>query len=346
MTEVSILGASGYAGGELLRILLFHPYVKVKEVTSRRFNGQLVSLAHPNLRKISDLNFINPDKLLGGDVLFVSLPNLSSMEIVPKLVNRYELIIDLGPDFRIKSPDVFEKWYGVKHKSKDLLKKFVYGVTEINREHIKKAKFVACGGCEATVSILCLYPLVKEDLIKSSVIIDAKMSSSQAGANPSFSSHHPERSGAVRSYMPVKHRHTVEIEQELSKYLSGLKVDISATALDMVRGLLVTTHTKINKGVFEKDIWKAYRKYYEDEPFVRIVKEKQGVYRMPEPKILLGTNYCDIGFELDTERERLVVIGAIDNLVKGTAGQAVQNMNLMKGFKETEGLGFPGLHPI
>jgi len=172
------------------------------------------------------------------------------------------------------------------------------------------------------------------------------MSSSQAGLKASLSSHHPERSGVVRSYMPTGHRHTAEICQELEVYGNKLDVAISATAIDMVRGLLVTIHTIPRNNITEKDIWKAYREEYKNEPFIRIVKESQGLYRYPEPKILQGTNYCDIGFEMDTVSRRLVVIGAIDNLVKGTAGQAVQAMNIMYGFPETTGLGFPGLHPI
>ena len=227
-----------------------------------------------------------------------------------------------------------------------MLKKFVYGIVELHRQEIKKFSYIAGPGCEATVSILSLYPLVKHDLIEGKIIIDAKMSSSQAGLKSTMSSHHPERAGVVRSYMPSGHRHTAEIIQELSPFAGGLDVAISATALDMVRGLLVTIHTVPRSGVTEKEVWKAYRTEYANEPFIRIVKERQGLYRYPEPKILQGTNFCDIGFEMDTVSRRLAVIGAIDNLVKGTAGQAVQAMNLMYGLPEETGLEFPGLHPI
>lgn len=342
MITVSIIGGSGYAGGELLRVILNHPEVKIHQVTSRQFAGQPVSIVHPNLRKVTNLTFTHPDKLSECDLLFVALPNCVSMGMMKPFTSLAKKIIDLGADFRIHNEEIFEKWYHKKHESPDLLDKFVYGLAELHRKEIKKSSFVACAGCEATVSILSLYPLVKHNLIQENVIIDAKMSSSQAGMNFSLASHHPERAGVVRSYMPVGHRHTAEIEQELK----GLRIAISATAIDMVRGLLVTIHTNPKKGVTEKDVWVAYREEYKEEPFIRIVKEKQGVYRYPEPKILQGTNYCDIGFSIDFHTNRLVVIGAIDNLVKGTAGQAVQAMNIMFGFDEAEGLRFPGLHPI
>jgi len=346
MKNISILGGSGYAGGEILRILLNHPEVIVKQVTSRQFAGQSVSLVHPNLRKLTELVFIHPDSLEQCDILFVALPNGVSMDLMKGFMKKAKKIIDLGADFRLHKPEVFESWYKKKHTSTQLLNKFVYGIAEIHRKKIAESSFIACAGCEATVSILALYPLVKHRLIEPNIIIDAKMSSSQSGIKPTFSSHHPERAGSIRSYMPTGHRHTAEIIQELSPFLKHVSVAISATALDMVRGLLVTIHTVPKKNVTEKDIWKAYRGEYRNEYFIRIVKELQGIYRYPEPKLLQGTNFCDIGFEMDTKTNRLVVIAAIDNLVKGTAGQAVQALNIMLGIPERTGLEFPGLHPI
>ena len=340
--NVSIIGGSGYAGGELLRILLLHPHVKIRQVTSRQFAGQPVSVVHPNLRKITDLCFCHPDKIQPCDLIFVALPNTISMHHMKTYMQMAPKIIDLGADYRIHNSAVFTEWYHRNHVTPELLPQFTYGITEIHRAAIKRANYVACGGCEATTSILALYPLFLNALIENTVIIDAKMSSSQAGVTPTLSSHHPERAGAVRSYQPTGHRHTAEIEQELPDSIAS----ISATAIDMVRGLLVTIHTTPKRNVTEKDIWKAYRQWYGKEPFIRIVKESTGLYRFPEPKILQGTNYCDIGFELDKHCNRLVIIAALDNLVKGTAGQAVQAMNCMFGFPETEGLSFPGLHPI
>ena len=346
MIKASIYGASGYAGGEILRLLLSHPKVVVAQATSRQFANEPISLIHPNLRKKTALNFSHPDDLKKCDILFVALPNGKSMYLMSKLKKLAEKIIDLGADFRLHKQSAFEHWYGYKHENPKLLSDFIYGIAELHREKIKKSACVACAGCEATVSILALYPLVKHNIIEEKIIIDAKMSSSQAGLKPSLSSHHPERAGVVRSYMPTGHRHTAEIIQELSPFNKNLDVAISATALDMVRGLLVTIHAIPKQEVTEKDIWKAYRNEYQNEPFIRIVKERQGIYRYPEPKILQGTNFCDIGFEMDKISNRLVVIAAIDNLVKGTGGQAVQAMNLMFGFPETMGLEFTGLHPI
>jgi len=346
MITASILGGSGYAGGELLRILLEHPQITIQQVTSRQFAHQPVTAVHPNLRKKTALTFSSPDELGNCDVLFVGLPNCESMKLMPKLTQIAHNIIDLGADFRLRDQSIFETWYKREHSSPEYIPQFVYGLAELHRNEIAHARYVACGGCEATVSILSLYPLVKHNLIEEKIIIDAKMSSSQAGMKPSLSSHHPERSGVVRSYMPSGHRHTAEILQELSTPQSPLSVAISATALDMVRGLLVTIHTVPRSGVTEKDVWRAYRAEYGNEPFIRMVKERQGLYRYPEPKIVQGTNYCDIGFEMDAVTNRLVVIGAIDNLVKGTAGQAVQAMNVMYGFAETMALEFSGLHPI
>ncbi len=356
MISVSIYGASGYGGGEILRILYGHPKVRIKQVTSRAFAHQPVTLVHPNLRKsltgksekgnIGDLIFSDPSELEKCDVLFVALPNCESMKLMPKLKSYATRIIDLGADFRIHDKTAFSHWYRMEHAHPELLSSFIYGISELHRDQIKKASFVSCAGCEATVSILSLYPLIKHKLIEQQIIIDAKMSSSQAGLKPSFSSHHPERAGVVRTYKPTGHRHTAEILQELSIFQSPLKVAITATALDIVRGLLVTIHTVPKAHITEKDVWKAYRAEYGREPFIRIIKERQGNYRLPEPKILQGTNFCDIGFEMDNETNRLVIVAAIDNLVKGTAGQAVQAMNLMSGFPETMGLEFTGLHPI
>ncbi len=345
--RVSIIGGSGYAGGELIRLLLSHPYVTIGQVTSRNFVGEPVSIAHPNLRKVSSLIFTAPANIDKCDLLFVALPNGVSMQYMEEYRRKAKRIIDLGADFRLHGASNFQKWYSKEHSQPQLLADFVYGIAELHREKLKTAQYVACGGCEATVSILSLYPLIKHHLISEKIIIDAKMSSSQAGLNASLSTHHPERAGVVRSYMPTGHRHTAEILQELSVFgYKSLDIAISATALDIVRGLLVTIHTVPNENVTEKEIWKAYRSEYQNEPFIRIVKDKRGLYRYPEPKILQGSNFCDIGFELDSYSKRLVVIGAIDNLMKGTAGQAVQAMNIMYGFEEKVSLEFPGLHPV
>jgi len=210
-----------------------------------------------------------------------------------------------------------------------------------HRQEMKSAKYISGAGCNATATILPLYPLFKQDVVDTAmpVVAEAKCGSSEGGNSASEASHHPERSGCVRSYRPTGHRHIAEMEQEL-----GNLIHFSATSIEMVRGILLTAHLFVRPGTTEKDIWQTYRAVYGREPFIRIVKEKQGIYRYPEPKILAGTNYCDIGFELSGTR--LVVIAAIDNLMKGAAGQAVHAMNVMCGFEETAALEFAGLHPV
>lgn len=345
--KASIIGGSGYSGGELLRILLQHPLVQVHQVTSNRHKGLPVTQVHPNLRSVTSLKFSGLENLEPCDFLFTSLPNGESMNHMSAWMTMSEKIIDLGADFRLDSPDSWEQWYGTKHSSPDTISQFIYGIPELFREQIQRAQYVSGPGCEAIVSILSLFPFIKNGLIKKDqILIDAKMASSQAGNKPSPASHHPERTGVTRSYKPTGHRHTAEIEQTLAHFCPETRVDISATAIEMVRGILVTIHTSLEGASEEKDIWKILREEYALEPFIRIVKEKRGLYRFPEPKILQGTNYCEIGFEKDSRSNRLVILGAIDNLVKGTAGNAVQCMNLMCGLPETQGLEFPGLHPV
>jgi len=345
--EVTIIGGSGYVGGELLRLLLRHPRVRISQVTSRKFAHLEVSLLHPNLRGITDLKFCSPDEVRPGDLIFLALPNGESMPSMEKWLSLSEKVIDLGADFRLKNAAEWQRWYGTEHTLPDLLPTFVYGLPEIYRQEIKSARYVAGPGCEAAVSLLCLYPFIKNNVIKSyPIVIDAKMSSSQAGSKASWASHHPERAGAIRSYKPTNHRHSAEIEQALRPFSGNVTISISATAVEMVRGILVTIHTFLDKEISEKEIRGILKKEYENEPFVRIIKMNQGLYRYPEPKILQGSNFCDLGFELENRTSRLVIIGAIDNLVKGSAGNAVQCLNLMAGFPEETGLEFTGLHPV
>jgi N-acetyl-gamma-glutamyl-phosphate/LysW-gamma-L-alpha-aminoadipyl-6-phosphate reductase len=250
-------------------------------------------------------------------------------------------MIDLSADFRLTDPVMYQTWYGIEHTRVDKLVEFVYGNVELHREEMRRARYISGAGCNATATILPLWPLFTQGIVDTSfpVVAEAKCGSSEGGNAVTEASHHPERSGCVRSYKPTGHRHIAEMEQEL-----GHIVHFSATSIEMVRGILLTAHLFVVDGVTEKDVWKTYRQVYGEEPFIRIVKERQGIYRYPEPKILAGTNYCDIGFELSGRR--LVVVSAIDNLMKGAAGQAVHAMNVMCGFDESAGLDFPGLHPV
>jgi LysW-gamma-L-alpha-aminoadipyl-6-phosphate/LysW-L-glutamyl-5-phosphate reductase len=348
---VSVVGASGFGGGELLRLLLFHPNVEVKQVTSQRYAKFPISVVHPNLRNRTNLRFCNIQDLESCDLLILALPNGKSQLEIDNFFNLGSKVIDLGADFRIKNVDTYQKWYGT-HLRPELLDRFVYGISELHREDIKGAHYVSCGGCEATCSILTLYPLFKSNLVEiDKTVVDAKLGSSASGNKPKESTHHPIRSGCLRSYKPTMHRHTAEIEQELGIFLPSeqrpnFKIHVSATAVENIRGILVTAHTFLKNDISEREVWDIYKRAYKDEPFIRLINEKIGNYRFPEPKILAGTNYCDIGMQKDKRSNRLVVIGAIDNLMKGTAGQAVQAMNIMFGFEETTGLEFTGLHPI
>ena len=348
--SASIIGASGYTGGELLRILLQHPGVNVKSVSSEQNAGQMACKVHPNLRGFTELEFVRSAQVdTNVDILFLCTPHGVSMNLVPSLLESGTRIIDLSADFRLKSPIEFEKWYGHTHSHPELLQKSVYGLPELHREEIKKADFVASPGCLATSAILALAPLVKNNLIElDKIVVDSKIGSSAGGAKPGEDSHHPARSGTVRAYKPSGHRHTGEMEQELN-LLNGnsahVRISFSPHAIELVRGIFTTTHSFSNAQVSDKDLWIAYRKFYSGSPFIRFLKEKNGVYRYPEPKLVEGTNFCDIGFEVDSHSQRIVAMSAIDNLVKGAAGQSIQSMNLMFGLDETTGLWNASLHP-
>jgi N-acetyl-gamma-glutamyl-phosphate/LysW-gamma-L-alpha-aminoadipyl-6-phosphate reductase len=344
MIKAAIVGASGYTGGELLRLLLGHSQVEVAQVTSEHHLGEYVYSLHPNLRKRTLLKFVSRQTLQPCDVLFLALPHGEAQKSIERYAALSSKVIDLSADFRLRDAAFYKKWYGTDHAAPQWLSRFVYGLPELHREEIKTAPYISGVGCNATASNLALLPLVRADLVDLSkpIILDVKVGSSEAGASPNSGSHHPERAGVIRTYAPTGHRHTAEIIQEL-----GLsQVFLTITSVDLIRGALAAAHAFVRPGTTDKDLWRAYRGWANVEPFVRIVKDKGGVYRVPDPKILAGTNYVDVGFELDPETGRLVALAAIDNLMKGASGSAVQAMNLMFGFEETMGLDFSGLHPI
>ena len=344
--RVSIVGGSGYVGGELLRLLLDHPDIEVGRVTSESFTGKYVRTVHPNLRGRTELKFSSVRDLEPCDFLFLALPHGQAMERVKEFAGLAPRLIDLSADFRLREASDYVRWYGHEHPDPDWLGRFVYGVPELHREELKGAKYASGAGCNATAVILGLFPLVRAGLIDPTCIVaEAKVGSSEGGNKPSLASHHPERSGAVRSFAPTGHRHVAEMLQELGLDAKS-RIHFSATAIEMVRGILVTAHVFAERGITGKDVWRCYRAAYAEEPFMRIVRDRQGVYRFPEPKLLWGSNYCDVGFEVEEDTGRIVVMSAIDNLMKGAAGNGVQTMNLMCGFPETRGLMFPGMHPI
>jgi N-acetyl-gamma-glutamyl-phosphate/LysW-gamma-L-alpha-aminoadipyl-6-phosphate reductase len=339
---LSIVGASGYAGGEFLRLALSHPHLEVKQVTSRRFAGEPVYFVHPNLRGRTSLKFVPPEKLEPADILVLALPHGVLAREFDRYASLAPILVDLSADFRLKDLDLYRKYYG-EHPRPELLGRFVYAVPELYREALREADWMAGAGCNATATLLGLYPLLKGGVLKPSpIFVTLLISTSAAGAEPSPASHHPERAGSIRVYKPTGHRHTAEVVENLP---GRPEVHLTAIATDRVRGILMTAQTFLQDGWSERDVWQAYREAYGAEPFVRLVKQKKGVHRYPDPRFVQGTNYADIGFELEEDTGRLVVMVAIDNLVKGTAGHALQALNIRLGFPETLGLDFPGLHP-
>ena len=345
--RVAIIGGSGYTGGELLRLLLTHPHVSVHQVTSRRYAGKFVHQIHPNLRpafgRQQPLKFTTVEALEPVDVLFLALPHGQAQARIDDFAALAPRIIDLSADFRLRDPAHYARRYGQAHAAPAWLERFVYGLPEINRDAICDARYVSGVGCNATASILALRPLMEAGLLlERPVIIDLKVGSSEGGASTNPGSHHPERSHVVRSYAPVGHRHEAEVHQAFGRD----DIHLSITSVELVRGALATAHAWVQPGLSDRDLWRAWRATYGDEPFVRIVHGRSGIYRHPEPKLLWGTNLADVGWQLQPESGRLVALAAIDNLGKGAAGTAVQCMNLMCGFDEITGLTFPGLHPV
>ena len=346
--SVSIIGASGYTGGELLRLALSHPHLEVKQVTSERLDGQFVHFTHANLRKRTQLKFERSEAVKKCDLLFLGLPHGSAVSRIDHLSTLADRIVDLSADFRLRNAADYDKWYGKPHTSPGWLEKFVYGLPELHRKELASTKYVSGVGCNATATTLAVWPLAAAGLIDTArgIICEVKVGSSEGGAASADSTHHPERAGVLRSFAPTGHRHTAEVLQALKVKDVVTEVHLSATAVGNVRGVLATAHVFVKPGTAEKDVWKAYRETYNNEPFVRIVKERTGLYRYPEPKILSGSNYADVGFEMDPNTGRVVALCAIDNLMKGAAGTALQCANVMMGWDETLGLDFPGLHPI
>jgi len=341
--RVSIVGASGYTGGDLLRYLLRHPHVTLHQVTSESNAGNFVHSVHPNLRKLTPLQFVSSKVLEPTDILFLALPHGEAQKRIEQFAALATVIIDLSADFRLKDMAVYKRYYGEDHAAPAWAERFTYGLPEVMRERLRGASYASGVGCNATAATLALLPLIRAELIQMDrpVTVDIKVGSSEAGATPSASSHHPERSGVVRTFAAVGHRHEAEVAQNLGVN----NVYLSITSVEMVRGALATVQAFLKPGVEEKQVWKAYRAAYNAEPFIRIVHDKGGLHRHPEPKLLAGTNYADVGWELEPETGRIVALAALDNLGKGAAGSAVQCMNLMLGWDEMAGLDVIGLHP-
>ena len=351
MLRIGIIGGSGYVGSELLRLLLLHPQAEVTMVTSRQSVGEYIFNVHPNLRGLTQLKFVPQDMAelqKNCDLIFTATPHGGSVNLVPKLLEAGLKVIDMSADFRLKNPADYETYYGWKHAHPEMLKEAAYGLPELHREEIKNARLIACPGCMATSAILGLAPVVKAGLVdKDKIVVDLKVGSSGGGSKPSISSHHPERFSGVRPYKVVGHRHIAEVEQELNALTNELvKISFTPHAVNMVRGILATIYTFPKQPITNKDIWKAFRAQYEGEPFIRLVKYQKGPYQLPDPKVTLGTNYCDVGFEIDEHANRLLLFSALDNMTKGASGQGVQCMNILMGIDETTGLKSTGFHPM
>ncbi|ASN80880.1 N-acetyl-gamma-glutamyl-phosphate reductase [Deinococcus ficus] len=341
---VAIVGGSGYAGGEFLRLALNHPNLKVTQVTSERSAGLPVTMVHPNLRSRSNLKFTKMAELQDADIVVLALPHGSAAKRIAEFEARGRVIVDLSADFRLKDPEVYRATYGEDHPAPDKLGEWVYGNPELHRAELRDATRIACAGCFATSVILALYPLLKLGvLLPKDIIATGLVGSSAAGASSSDASHHPERAGSLRVYKPIGHRHTAEAQQELP---GNFPLHLTAISTPRVRGILTTIQAWIPDGYSDRDVWSAYREVYGQEPFIRIVKVAKGIHRYPDPMLLDGTNFCDLGFEMDNDTGRVVLMSAIDNLGKGTAGHALQSLNIAHGWEETLGLEFTGLHPV
>jgi len=339
--RAGIVGGSGYTGGELLRLLHFHPKVELTQITSREHAGRYAHTVHPNMRGVSRLKFIHPQALEACDLLFLALPHGTVARKIEDYARLAPKLVDLSADFRLDCAASYEKYYGEEHPAPRWLYRFVYGLPEVNRGSLTGANYISGVGCNATALNLALLPLVQAGLLERAAC-EIKVGSSEGGNKSNPGSHHPIRSGAVRSYKATGHRHMAEARLVLGE---DFPLHFSVTAIELVRGIHLLAHCYLNEPKVERDIWRLYRGRYRDEPFVRLVSGRAGLHRLPEPRVVAGSNYCDIGFELDEDGTHLVVIAALDNLGKGAAGSAVQSMNLMLKLEETTGLEFPGIYP-
>jgi len=338
--RVSILGGSGYIGGELVRLLLGHPGVELGQVIARQAAGTPVASVHPNLRGVVGISFTRLDSLAPADVIFSALPHGALLKQYADLRSMAPRWIDLAADHRLRDTALRKDVYGWS----DLEEKWTPGIPERHGVELAGTDRASVPGCMATPSILALAPLVSAGLVEPPIVVDALTGSSGAGALADTSSHHAERAGAMRAYAPAGHRHQAEISQELALPSHALRM--SVTAVEPVRGILVKAHVTLSQAMDMREIRQLYAQAYRRAPFIRIVALTRGQHRLPDPRWLAGSNFCDIGFALDRSGRRLLVLAAVDNLVKGGAGTAVQVLNLMHGFAERDGLGFPGLHPI
>ena len=345
MVNVGVIGATGYVGIEIVRLLQGHPGINITSVVSQSFVGQKISDVYPNLKNIFDMECegLDIDKITeNADILITALPHGISKEVIPKLVAKGKRVIDHSGDFRYKSVEVYEKWYGIKHEMSHLLDLAVYGLPELYRDKIRDAQIVGNPGCYPTCSILGIAPLLANSLVETkNIIIDAASGVSGAGRSTELAYQFCECTENFKAYKVSNHRHTSEIEQELS-VLAGEEIMLSFTPhlAPMKRGMLCTAYANLNDEKSSSEIIELYKEYYKKERFVRVLENG----RLPETKNVAGSNYIDIGLAVDKRLNRVVVLSALDNLGKGAASQAVQDLNIMCGYAEETGLTNPGLY--
>lgn len=345
--KVAIVGSTGYAGQELVRLLLQHPNVELKYATSKSYEGQKFSNIYENYFDLTNIECSadEVEKLAEEvDVIFIALPHgIASGKITSEILAKTK-VIDLGADFRLNDIDLYESWYNTEHNNEKCLSQAIYGLCEWNREKIKNSNLIANPGCFTTCSILSLAPLLKDNLIdENSIIIDAKSGVTGAGRALNIGVHFSECNESVKAYKVAAHRHTPEIEQELS-IISGKEITLSFTPhlIPMNRGILATCYAKLNKKHSYEEIRASYERYYQDEYFIRLLPKG----KFPETRWIKGSNFVDIGFAIDERTNRIITIGALDNLIKGAAGQAIQNMNILFSFDESTGINQIPIFPI
>ena len=345
MIKIGIAGASGYTGLELIRLLTGHPDVELAFLTSETFQGQNIADVFPSLNRVIDLTLRPLDDRITKDcsVLFLALPHLAVMDKLPIYLQSNCKIIDLSADFRLKDPKAYSDWYSVTHTHPELLEQAVYGLPELYREAIQTARFIANPGCYPTSVILALAPLLKTGWVDlDSIISDSKSGVSGAGRKPSLTTHYTEVNEWISPYGLGSHRHTPEMEQELS-VLAGkpVRVTFSPHLIPMTRGMLSTVYINLNKPISDEKLVEHYRNFYKDEHFVRVLNPG----KFASSNHVLSSNFCDIGLKVDSRNQRIIITSALDNLIKGASGQAVQNMNIMLGLNENTGIMSPAIYP-
>ncbi len=348
--KVAVVGSTGYTGQELIRLLLQHEKVEMHTAVSNTYAGKSLASVYPGFQKVSDLVCAdaNLEQLAGEvDLIFLALPHGHAASRVTAEVLQKCRIIDLGGDFRLHDVSDYQEWYDFKHPNPELLQEAVYGLPELTRDQIKKARLIANPGCYATCSILTLAPLLSHKLIDpDSIVIDAKSGVSGAGRSLELGTHFNECNESIKAYKVAGHRHTPEIEQQLAACSkTDFRVSFTPHLVPMNRGILVTAYASLKSLMSTAELFAVYESFFGDEYFVRLFSPTDEIYKFPETRWVKGSNFCDIGMAIDQRTKRVIAVGALDNLIKGAAGQAIQNMNLMFGWPETTGLKQSAIFP-